>query len=71
MAKKKPFVPMKPQDIRIDDVVKFSRPSGKITKGMVKYIGMLPERSDVYLGLELDIEGDHKGRIRANNLLIL
>jgi hypothetical protein len=57
MSRKRPFVPMRPEEINIDDVVKFSRPSGKITKGIVKYIGMLPERTDVYLGLELDIEG--------------
>lgn len=62
MAKKRPFVPGKPDDIRIGDVIKFSRPGGKISKGMVKYIGPLPERSDVYFGLELDTEeGKHDG----------
>ncbi len=57
MARKRPFVPLRPDDINIDDVVKFTRPSGKITKGIVKYIGPLPDRSDIYLGLELDVEG--------------
>lgn len=55
--RKRPFVPVKPDDIRIGDFVKFSRPGGKISKGMVKYIGPLPDRDETYYGLELDTEG--------------
>ena len=44
-------------DIRIGDLVKFSRPGGKISKGVVKYIGPLSERNETYFGLELDSEG--------------
>ena len=50
-------MPIKSDDIRYGDVVKFSRPGGKISKGVVKYIGPLPDRNDVYYGLELDSEG--------------
>ncbi len=50
-------MPLKPEDIRQGDFIKFSRPGGKISKGMVKYIGPLPDRSDIYFGLELDSEG--------------
>jgi len=57
LARKRPFVPIKPEDIRPGNYIKFSRPGGKISKGSVKYIGPLPERSDVYFGLELDSEG--------------
>ncbi len=57
LARKRPFVPLKPEDIRPGNYIKFSRPGGKISKGSVKYIGPLPERSDVYFGLELDSEG--------------
>lgn len=57
MAKKRPFVPQKANDIQIGDVIKFSRPGGKISRGIVKYIGPLPDRTDTYLGLELDVEG--------------
>lgn len=57
LARKRPFVPLKAEDIRIGNYIKFSRPGGKISKGSVKYIGPLPERSDMYFGLELDSEG--------------
>lgn len=50
-------MPIKAEDIRQGDFIKFSRPGGKISKGMVKYIGPLPDRSDIYFGLELDSEG--------------
>ena len=42
----------------MNDVIKFSRPGGKISKGIVKYIGALPDKSDQYLGLELEDEGN-------------
>ena len=57
LARKRPFVPLKADDIRLGNYIKFSRPGGKISKGSVKYIGPLPERGDVYFGLELDSEG--------------
>ena len=44
-------------DIRLNDLIKFSRPGGKISKGIVKYIGPLPGKTDQYLGLELEDEG--------------
>ena len=58
IARKRPFVPIKPEDIQLGDVIKFSRPGGKISRGVVKYMGPLPDRSDTYFGLELDIEGN-------------
>lgn len=53
----RPFAPRSPGDMKLDDVVKFSRQGGKLSQGMVKFIGHLPGRSDVYLGVELDKEG--------------
>jgi len=41
----------------LNDIIKFSRPGGKISKGIVKYIGPLPDKTDLYLGLELEDEG--------------
>lgn len=62
ISKKKPFVPQRVEDIELGDVIKFSRPGGKISRGIVKYIGPLPDRYDSYLGLELDSEeGKHDG----------
>ncbi|KAL5010648.1 hypothetical protein ScPMuIL_012953 [Solemya velum] len=58
----KPFAPRTPGDIEISDVVKFSRQGGKLSQGMVKFIGHLPGRSDIYLGVELDKDdGKHDG----------
>lgn len=65
-------MPLKADDIRIGDYIKFSRPGGKISKGMVKYIGPLPDRNDVYFGLELDSEGKNlksSGRYRLFSTL--
>ncbi|BFZ09894.1 hypothetical protein BsWGS_12932 [Bradybaena similaris] len=58
----RPFAPRSPADIRVDDVVKFSSTGGKLTQGMVKYVGHLPGRNETYLGVELDKdEGKHDG----------
>ena len=54
---KRPYAPSSITDIHVNDLVKFSRPGGKISKGIVKYIGPIPDKSDQYLGLELEDEG--------------
>ncbi|XP_067674007.1 uncharacterized protein [Haliotis asinina] len=62
----RPFAPLSPGDMKLDDVVKFSRQGGKLSQGTVKFIGHLPGRSDVYLGVELDKEeGKHDGTFEA------
>ena len=53
----RPFAPRNPGDVRPDDVVKFSRQGGKLTQGVVKFVGHLPGRSEAYLGVELDKDG--------------
>lgn len=53
----RPFAPRTPGDINIEDVVKFSRQGGKLSQGKIKFVGHLPGRSDIYLGVELDKEG--------------
>ena len=37
--------------------MKFSRSSGKLSQGAVKFVGHLPGHCDAYLGVELDKEG--------------
>ena len=59
----RPFAPRSPGDVRIDDVVKFSRQGGKLSQGTVKFVGHLPGRSDVYLGVELYKEGQWRVRV--------
>lgn len=61
-AGKRPFAPRHASDIKAGDIVKFSRQNGKISKGLVKFVGHLPGRNDIYLGLELENEdGKHDG----------
>ena len=67
-SSKRPYAPLSISDIRLNDTVKFSRPGGKISKGIVKYIGVLPDRSDDYLGLELDDEGKRTERSEKGGL---
>jgi hypothetical protein len=54
---KRPYAPLSISDIRLNDIIKFSRPGSKVSKGTVKYIGLLPGKTDQYLGLELEDEG--------------
>jgi len=53
---KRPFAPRSPSDVTVGNVVKFLRQGGKISKGQVKYIGRLPAKHDIYLGVELEHE---------------
>ena len=56
------FAPRDGMDIHISDVVKFIRQGGRISKGLVHFIGHLPNRNDTYLGIELEVEdGKHDG----------
>ncbi|XP_030055567.1 centrosome-associated protein 350 [Microcaecilia unicolor] len=57
---KRPFAPRSVADLKVGNLVKFSRPAGKISKGRVKYLGRLFGREDVYLGVEL--EGSEMGK---------
>ncbi|XP_072270291.1 CAP-Gly domain-containing linker protein 1-like [Pyxicephalus adspersus] len=59
---RRPFAPKSAADLKIGDLVKFSRPGGKISKGTVLYKGPLPGREEVYLGVELEGDlGKHDG----------
>ncbi|XP_052244904.1 uncharacterized protein LOC127854035 isoform X3 [Dreissena polymorpha] len=62
----RPFAPRSAQDLQINDVIKFSRQGGKLSQGTIKFIGHLPGRGDIYLGVELDKEdGKHDGIFEA------
>lgn len=57
--KGKPFAPSTPQEIDQGMKVLVTRACGKIERGKVKFVGRLPTKKDVvYLGLELEKEGD-------------
>lgn len=51
---RRPFAPKSSADLKLGDLVKFSHPGGKISKGTVQYRGPLPGREEVYLGVELE-----------------
>ncbi|CAF4581284.1 unnamed protein product, partial [Rotaria sp. Silwood2] len=53
---RRPYAPLSINDIHVNDLIKFTRPGCKISKGIVKYIGSLPGKPDQYLGLELENE---------------
>lgn len=56
------FTPKMPSDLSLDDYVKFVRPGGKMSTGRVCFIGHLPGRSEVCVGLELGEDaGKHDG----------
>ncbi|XP_067848407.1 putative leucine-rich repeat-containing protein DDB_G0290503 [Heptranchias perlo] len=57
---RRPFAPRSIADLKIGHLVKFSRPAGKISKGVIKYMGLLPGRQEAYLGIEL--EGNEVGQ---------
>ncbi|CAF0813168.1 unnamed protein product [Rotaria sordida] len=66
---RRPYAPSSITDIHLNDIIKFSRPGGKISKGVVKYIGSLPGKNDQYLGLELeDEESKHDGVYQGERL---
>ena len=54
----RPFAPRNAGDLQVSDVIKFSRQGGKLSQGTIKFIGHLPGRGDIYLGVELDKEGN-------------
>ncbi|XP_051870293.1 centrosome-associated protein 350-like isoform X2 [Pristis pectinata] len=60
---RRPFAPRSIADLKIGHLVKFSRPAGKIGKGVVRYLGNLPGRQEAYLGVELEGAevGQHNG----------
>ena len=54
-----PYIPRSSDDMHMGDVVKFSKQSGKISQGTVKFVGPLYGRRDIYIGIELQKEGKY------------
>ena len=51
---KRAFAPRSPDDLKLGHYIKFTRPGGKLNKGVVKYVGHLPDRDGIYIGVELE-----------------
>ncbi|XP_057306170.1 protein Daple-like [Hydractinia symbiolongicarpus] len=57
-----PFCPTTSRDLRVGMKVSVNRACGKLSRGIVKWIGTLPYRSGDYIGIELESEsGRHNG----------
>ena len=56
----KPFAPTSSSDIQVGMKVLVTRSRGETGRGVVKYIGPLPGRKDMYIGVELGPgQGEH------------
>jgi len=53
VSAKRAYVPRRPGDLNIGDVVKYRR-SGRIQVGHVRYVGHLPGKSEPFVGLETE-----------------
>ena len=63
-----PFAPDTPQQIEIGMTVLVSRNRGKLSRGVVKFIGCIPDKKhQVCVGLELhDADGKHDGKFNGH-----
>jgi len=60
------FAPRSPADLRLGYAIKFTRPGGKLSRGTVRYIGHLPTRTEIFIGVELDgADGKHTGTFQG------
>ncbi|XP_039258304.2 uncharacterized protein LOC120334857 isoform X1 [Styela clava] len=61
------FAPRNPSDLKLGYAIKFTRPGGKVSRGNVKYVGHLPGRSEVFVGVESDnFDGKHCGTFQGS-----
>ncbi|XP_014207010.1 uncharacterized protein LOC106638398 isoform X1 [Copidosoma floridanum] len=63
----RPYLPKKPQDLKINHLVKVIAESGKILQGRVRYVGAVNGGNDAYVGVELPnnagtSDGSYNGR---------
>ena len=73
-TQQKPYAPRTPADVHMGDYIKFCRHGGRVSRGRVMFIGSLPGRHDVYLGVELENEGLPTGfafRINFSSIFIV
>ncbi|XP_034945661.1 uncharacterized protein [Chelonus insularis] len=52
----RPYLPKIPRDLKLDHLVKVISPEGRVLQGKVRYIGPVPGREDVHVGVELPTE---------------
>lgn len=57
-AGKRPFSPRTPADLSIGDIAKFTKPDGRICRGVVKFVGHIHDKNETFIGLELEYQGE-------------
>lgn len=62
-----PFLAKIPRDLKLDYWVKVITPEGRVVVGRVRYVGPLPSRPDVHVGVQLprsdgNSDGTFQGR---------
>ena len=62
----RPFMPSSSSDIRLGKRVVVNRTCGNVGRGVVRYVGPLPERNGPYVGVELDYPGRLFSKIILN-----
>ncbi|XP_043274898.1 uncharacterized protein [Venturia canescens] len=49
----RPYLPKIPRDLKLDHLVKVISPEGRVLQGRVRYVGPVPGREEVHVGVEL------------------
>ncbi|XP_076754155.1 uncharacterized protein LOC143425325 isoform X1 [Xylocopa sonorina] len=49
----RPYLPKIPRDLKLDHLVKVISPEGKVLQGRVRYVGPVPGREEIHVGVEL------------------
>ncbi|XP_033227011.1 uncharacterized protein LOC117179386 isoform X2 [Belonocnema kinseyi] len=52
----RPYLPKIPRDLKLDHLVKVISPEGRILQGRVRYVGPVPGREEIHVGVELPNE---------------
>ncbi|KAK0098469.1 hypothetical protein PV326_008067 [Microctonus aethiopoides] len=62
----RPYLPKIPRDLKLHHLVKVISPEGRVLQGKVRYIGPVPGREDIHVGVELPTEsGSSDGRFHG------
>ncbi|KAG8034576.1 hypothetical protein G9C98_007652 [Cotesia typhae] len=52
----RPYLPKVPRDLKLDHLVKVISPEGRVLQGKVRYVGSVPGREEIHVGVELPTE---------------
>ncbi|KAH0564413.1 uncharacterized protein LOC123272816 [Cotesia glomerata] len=52
----RPYLPKVPRDLKLDHLVKVISPEGRVLQGKVRYVGPVPGREEIHVGVELPTE---------------